>query len=86
MNLATYLQTTGLNKSAFAREIGISYAMLYQFETGRRPVPTKYCPAIEKATGGLVTRQELRPKDWHQNWPELVKRRTKPAAKAEPPH
>ncbi|MFS2027668.1 transcriptional regulator [Massilia sp. CT11-137] len=72
MNLPTYLQTPGLNKAAFAREIGVSNAMLYQFEKGIRPVPPKYCPAIERASDGKVTRQELRPKDWRQTWPDLA--------------
>lgn len=37
-------------------------------------VPVEYCSRIEEATGGAVTRQELRPKDWHAIWPELVDR------------
>jgi len=28
--------------------------------------------ALEHATGGAVTRQELRPADWQQIWPELA--------------
>jgi len=72
MNLATYLKTTCPNKAAFAREIGVSNAMLYQFEMGIRPVPAKHCPAIERATAGKVTRQDLRPADWQRIWPESV--------------
>lgn len=34
--------------------------------------PTKHCAAIERATGGQVTRRDLRPHDWHQIWPELA--------------
>ncbi len=30
-----------------------------------------YCVAIEKATGGAVSRKDLRPDDWHLIWPEL---------------
>ena len=78
MNLPTYLQTPGLNKAAFAREIGVSNAMLYQFEKGIRPVPHKYGAAIEAATGGLVTRQILFPNDWRRIWPELARRRSAP--------
>jgi DNA-binding transcriptional regulator YdaS (Cro superfamily) len=78
MNLPTFLQTPGLNKAAFAREIGVSNAMLYQFEKGIRPVPTKYCAAIEVATGGLVTRKDLFPDDWQRIWPELKRRRPVP--------
>jgi DNA-binding transcriptional regulator YdaS (Cro superfamily) len=76
MNLPTYLQKPGINKAAFAREIGVSNAMLYQFETGRRPVAHKYGAAIERASGGLVTRQELFPDEWKRIWPELARRRS----------
>jgi DNA-binding transcriptional regulator YdaS (Cro superfamily) len=72
MNLATYLKKTQLNKAAFAREIGISSALLYQFEKGIRPVPPRHCPAIEAASDGKVTRKDLRPTDWQLIWPTLA--------------
>jgi len=37
---------------------------------GTTPNPT-YCSAIERATNGAVTRQDLRPHDWWLIWPEL---------------
>jgi DNA-binding transcriptional regulator YdaS (Cro superfamily) len=30
------------------------------------------CVVIERATGGLVTRKDLRPDDWERIWPELA--------------
>ena len=88
MNLSTFLQTPGLNKAAFARRIGVSSAMLYQFEKGIRPVGHKYGAAIERASGGQVTRQELFPDEWESIWPELARRRRKtvspPAAAPQP--
>lgn len=39
---------------------------------GRIP-SAENCVGIEKATGGVVTRQELRPDDWFLIWPELAK-------------
>ena len=81
MNLPTYLQTPGLNKAAFAREIGVSNAMLYQFEKGIRPIPHKYGAAIEAATGGLVNRRSMFPNDWKRIWPELARRRPLPLPK-----
>lgn len=30
------------------------------------------CTSIEKATDGQVKRWDLRPKDWHLIWPELI--------------
>lgn len=38
--------------------------------TPREPSPAS-CVLIEEATGGLVTRPELRPGDWMRIWPEL---------------
>lgn len=76
MNLATYLKKTQLNKAAFAREVGISSALLYQFETGLRPVPPQHCPAIVRASDGEVTCKDLRPDDWRRIWPELAEKTT----------
>ena len=38
----------------------------------RGRVPIEYAASIERATGGRVTRRDLRPEDWHRIWPELV--------------
>lgn len=39
----------------------------------RCTVPSaSYCVAIERATGGAVTRRDLRPDDWQSIWPELA--------------
>ena len=37
-----------------------------------RGVPVVHCLAVEMATGGAVTRKELRPDDWHRIWPDLI--------------
>jgi DNA-binding transcriptional regulator YdaS (Cro superfamily) len=67
------LKIFGLTK--LANSIGIKKQFLQQFITCRpkqlRPVPIKYCIPIEQATNGLVTRKDLRPKDWQTIWPEL---------------
>lgn len=34
-------------------------------------VPVEHCAAIERLTGGRVTRRDLRPDDWARIWPEL---------------
>jgi DNA-binding transcriptional regulator YdaS (Cro superfamily) len=34
-------------------------------------ISPKRCVQIEEATGGGVTRQEMRPDDWADLWPEL---------------
>ncbi|MBO7411148.1 MAG: helix-turn-helix domain-containing protein [Ottowia sp.] len=43
----------------------------------RKPSP-RNCVAIERATGGLVTRQELRPDDWREVWPEIAEQKPPP--------
>ena len=37
----------------------------------KHPSPT-VAAGVERATDGLVTRQQLRPKDWALIWPELA--------------
>lgn len=50
---------------------------------GRYPSPLN-CVAIEYATGGLVSRKDLRPCDWAAIWPELVmKSVSEPSLEAE---
>lgn len=47
--------------SAIARALGITRAAVSQWATGVRPIPEERCPAIECATSGAVTCEELRP-------------------------
>ncbi|WP_220486046.1 YdaS family helix-turn-helix protein [Aquariibacter albus] len=57
-----------------ATAVGIHDQYLYQCLTGRRPTPVDRCPAIERATSGRVSCEELRPDvRWHRvpdaDWP-----------------
>ena len=38
---------------------------------GRGPSEAN-CMGLELATGGAITRKEMRPDDWHLIWPELA--------------
>lgn len=38
-------------QAAIARKFGISAQAVNQWNTGRRPVPAKFCPALERETG-----------------------------------
>lgn len=40
--------------------------------TTDRVLPPEHCVTIEQATGGAVTRKDLRPDDWEAIWPELA--------------
>lgn len=78
MNLSTYLheQPRGA-ATALAKAIGVTSVMVSQWLSGRKSIPLERCVAIERATNGEVTRQDLRPNDWRDLWPELE--RSKPA-------
>ena len=51
--------------SELARILGVKPPTVSQWRAGTRPIPAERCPAIERATGGQVTCEELRPDvDW----------------------
>lgn len=65
---------TPSERAAVATAVGIHDQYLYQCLTGRRPTPADRCPAIERATSGRVSCEELRPDvRWHRvpdaDWP-----------------
>lgn len=74
--LKTVVAAAG-GQSAFARLVGASQQEVWNWLNGR-PVPVRRCAAIEAATGGAVTRRDLRPDDWHLIWPELADDSTQP--------
>lgn len=58
--------------TALARLLGVAPPTVHEWKTGKRPVPVERCVAIERATESAVTRQDLRPDDWQDIWPELA--------------
>lgn len=72
MEIAQYLDKNDIRPADFARAIGMSPALLYQCSHDLRPVPVKYCLAIEIETGKKISRKDLRPDDWQKIWPELA--------------
>lgn len=79
MNIQTYLEKTGTKRSEFARSIGASANLVYQWINGIRPVATRHCWPIERLTEGKVTRKDLRPDDFADHWPELAGKPTRRA-------
>ena len=80
MDLNSYLNRDNASSAAaLARDVGVSPALVYQWRTGRRPVPVEHCAAIERFTIGEVSRRDLRPDDWQRIWPELANRPAGPA-------
>jgi DNA-binding transcriptional regulator YdaS (Cro superfamily) len=62
-NLAVVKATSlfGDSHEALAQRIGSTQGFVWQWANGKRPVPPEMCTAIECATGGEVTCEELRP-------------------------
>jgi len=48
-------------QTKLARAVGVKPSFVSQWLSGQRPVPATRCGAIESATGGKVTREDLRP-------------------------
>ena len=53
------------------KKLGLNPTVLWQWRKGVRSVSPADCVRIEKATGGVVSRQDLR-SDWREIWPELT--------------
>lgn len=72
MKLKDYLN--GWGKTAeMAAVIGLPASVVSFWANGKRQVPAERCPAIEEATNGLVTCEELRP---DINWSILRRKKT----------
>ena len=72
MDIKTYLAQGRGRQAALARAIGAHAPDVSRWAEGRRPIPVSYGAAIELATEGQVTRQEMFPNEWRRIWPELA--------------
>ena len=72
MTLMEFILIERGNAARLARKIGVLAPEISRWASGKRSVPVKWCLPIEHATGGEVTRKELRPNDWMRYWPELA--------------
>lgn len=65
MNLRTYIDQQRGRATALGRALEVAPVLISQWANNTRPIPAERCPAIDKATGGAVTCEELRPDvDW----------------------
>ena len=71
MTLAEFLRQERGRVGALAGQLGVSGSLVTQWCNGK-PVAAERCPEIERETAGSVRRWDLRPRDWHRIWPELV--------------
>jgi DNA-binding transcriptional regulator YdaS (Cro superfamily) len=75
MKLRTYLDSLPRGGiTDFATKSGISPIYLSQLAAGQdgRVPSAELCVVLERSSEKVVTRQELRPTDWHLIWPELA--------------
>lgn len=64
------------SQKALADALGVTRAAVWQWKEEGRQVPAEHCIAIEKATGGAVKCEELRPDvDWSYLRGNVAKRR-----------
>jgi DNA-binding transcriptional regulator YdaS (Cro superfamily) len=59
-------------QTVFAKAIHVSQPAIALILAGKRQPSPKVCVEIEQVTNGEICRQQLRPLDWFQIWPELV--------------
>lgn len=72
MDLKTYISSSPRGTAAsLAKAIGVSPSYLSQMASGQSPISPERCVAIEKETGGVVSRRDLWPDGWDRIWPEL---------------
>lgn len=78
MDLKTYISAERGRAVALAARIGVSPSYLSQMANGQSPISPERCVDIWRETGGVVTRQHLRPDDWQRIWPELTQPSAQP--------
>ena len=76
MKLAHWLKERYGRGQELAMTIGVPQSFVVKMAKGQKQVPVERCVAIERATGGAVTRKDLRPDDWPDIWPELAEQQT----------
>ena len=72
--LKTYLKPMSIaERERFATRCNTTWPFLRNVSYGQRVAGEKLCVAIERESGGAVTRMDLR-EDWAEIWPELAAR------------
>lgn len=73
--LLTYLNGLDFNeRDAFSHRCRTTVGYIRKACSAGQSIGPEICVAIERATDGAVTRQDLRPSDWQDIWPELVEK------------
>lgn len=59
-------------RRALAQLVGVDEQYLYQCLTGRKAMKPEEAVRAERLSNRALRRWDLRPKDWHLIWPELI--------------
>ncbi|MBA3755575.1 MAG: helix-turn-helix domain-containing protein [Nitrosomonas sp.] len=71
MNLKEYL-TNIESASSLSGRLKVPNVSVSNWANGKRPIPIRWMPIIEKETNGKVSRKDLCPDNWQTLWPELA--------------
>lgn len=83
MDLRTYLAGKPRGTATeLANQISVSISFLSQIASGHVSVAPARAISIERATGGAVTRRDLRPDDYTDIWPEWAADQVEPPRSA----
>ena len=82
MNFKDWVNGQRGRSLAIAQALGVTPPVVSDWVTGKKGVPLERCVQIERATNGEVRRQDLRPVDWQDIWPELAQAHANPAQAA----
>jgi DNA-binding transcriptional regulator YdaS (Cro superfamily) len=73
MDLKTYFFALPPDeREPFAIRSGTSKGHMQNVAYGYAKPSTALCVAVEKESGGIVTRAEMRPEDYWLHWPDLA--------------
>lgn len=70
-------------QQAFAVRCQTTLGYLRKAISAKQSLDTGLCSDIERESGGVVRRWDLRPHDWRRVWPELVSHPDAPPVPAE---
>lgn len=61
MDIRAYLDKHQLSQEQFAKQIGVSQGLIWQWLDGRTRITAERAKDIEEKTGGEIRRHDLRP-------------------------
>ena len=72
MELTQYLKALPPGEAAaFAERCGVTFRHLQNITYGERQASPALAVAMERESGGVVTRKESRPDDWWAHWLDI---------------